>query len=89
MISLATRGYLWMLGVGGAQVFGPGPAVSDAKSIQPEMRGSAFMAPPGPGISGGGITGPVISGGSAAPTTPAAEPPSIVGGGPMRPGVGK
>jgi len=89
MIQLATRGYLWMLGVGGAQIFGPGPVIAQSESIQPELTGSAYMAPPGPGIVGAGVSAPTISGGAAAPTTPASAPPSISGGGPMKPRIGK
>jgi len=89
MIQLATRGYLWMLGVGGAQIFGPGPVVSNSESIQPELRGSAYMAPPGPGISGAGVPAPIISSGIAAPATSAATPPTIVGGGVLKPNIGK
>jgi hypothetical protein len=89
MIQLATRGYLWMLGAGGAQVFGAGPVVSRSESIQPELIGSAYAAPPGPGISGAGVSSPAITGGASAPTTPAAAPPTISGGGVLKPNIGK
>jgi hypothetical protein len=89
MIQLATRGYLWMLGVGGAQIFGPGPVIANSESVQPELKGSAYLAPPGPGIVGAGVAAPAISGSSSTPTTLPATPPSISGGGPMKPRIGK
>jgi len=78
-----------MLNTGGAQIFGPGPVISQSTSVQPEMRGSAYLAPPGPGITGAASSAPVISGGGSTPVTPATAAPTIVGGGTMVPNIGK
>ena len=85
MISLATRGYLCP----GALLpqSGDGPPIVDVKDLIPAITGTADQTPAGPSITGGGLSAPSITGSASQATPPPGEPPSIVGGGPLIPGL--
>ena len=87
-LALATRGYLCFRRAVAVFV-GPGPTIVQSQFVQPEIQGAAFAAPPGPDLSGAVSSAPQISGGGSVPTTPAANPPTITGGGTLIPGVTK
>jgi len=87
-LALATRGYLCFRR-GGGGTSGPGPSIIKSQFIQPEIKGAAFAAPPGPDLTGAASKAPQISGGGSIPTPPASTPPTISGGGTLIPGVKK
>ena len=87
-LALATRGYLCFRR-GGVTVIGAGPSIVKSQFVQPEIKGAAFVAPPGPDLTGAASKAPQISGGGSVPTPPEANPPTISGGGTLIPGVEK
>jgi hypothetical protein len=87
-LALLTRGYICLGKKGGTQLCGPGPGIVSVEDISPKISGAGTEDLLSPEILGAGPNVP-MGVATVEPAPPSIEPPEIVGGDDMAPGIEK